>query len=78
MDKQTNLHECVARHTRDVLRLFPPKAREYNALSPVELDKIEDFVTEYFKDVRAILSDMAAECIEIEKKIQKTIDNCNK
>lgn len=71
MDKQTNLHECVARHTRDILRLFPQKARKYNALSPVELDKIEDFATEYFKDVRAILLKMAVECIEIEKTNSK-------
>lgn len=78
MNKQTNLHECVARHTRDILRLFPQKARKYNKLSPVELDKIEDFATEYFEDVRDILLEMAAECIEIGKKFQKVIDNCNK
>lgn len=78
MDKQTTLHECVARYTRDILILFPQKAREWNEISFVELDKIEDFATECFKDVRAILSEMAAECIEIEKKFQKTIDNCNK
>ena len=78
MDKQTNLHECVARHTRDILRLFPQKARKYNALSPLELDKVKDFAIEYFENVRDILLEMAAECIEIGKKIQKSIDNCNK
>lgn len=78
MDKQTNLHECVARHARDILRLFPQKARKYNAIFPVELDKIEDFAIEYFEDVRDILLEMAAECIAIGKKFQKNIDNCNK
>lgn len=78
MDKQTNLHECVARYTHDILRLFPQKARKYTAFSPVELDKIKDFAIEYFEDVRDILLEMAAECIEIKKKFQKTIDNCNK
>lgn len=79
MDKQKSLHECIARHTYDVLQLFPQKVRKYNAISPFELDKVEDLATEYFKDVRAILSAMAAECIEIEKKIfKKTIDNCKK
>lgn len=78
MDKQTNMHECVARHTRDVLRLFPQKARKWNAISADEEDKIRDFAIEYFEDVRDILLEMAAECIEIEKKFQKTIDNCNK
>ena len=28
MDKQTNLHECVARHTREVLQLFPQKGAD--------------------------------------------------
>lgn len=78
MDKQTNLHECVARHTRDVLQLFPQKARKWNAISIDEPDKLSDFVIEYFEDVRDILLEMAAECIEIEKKFKKTIDNCNK
>lgn len=71
MDKQTSLHKCVARHTKDVLRLFPQKARRYNAISVDELDKVEDFATEYFEDVRDILLEMAAECIEIERKFQK-------
>ena len=71
MNKQTNLHEIVARHTRDVLQLFPQKAQKWNAISVDELDKVADFTIEYFKDVRAILSEMAEECIEIEKKFQK-------
>ena len=69
MDKQTNLHECVARHTRDILMLFPQKALKYNEISPVKLDKINDFVIEYYEDVSVILLEMAAECIEIGKKI---------
>ena len=64
MNKQTNLREIVARHTRDVLQLFPQKARKWNAISVDELYKVADFTIEYFKDVRE-------ECIEIEKKFQK-------
>ena len=78
MDKQTNLHECVARHTRDVLKLFPQKVRIWDAIPVGEMGRIEDFAIEYFEDVRDILLEMAAECIEIEKKFQKAIDNCNK
>ena len=78
MSKPANLHECIARYTRDVLQLFPQKARKWNAISVDELDKVEDFANEYFEDVRDILLEMAAERIEIERKFQNTIDNCNK
>ena len=78
MDKQTNLHECVARHTREVLQLFPQKVMVWDAIPVDEMDRIENFAIEYFEDVRDILLEMAVECIEIEKKFQKNIDNCNK
>ena len=78
MDKQTNLHECVARHTREVLQLFPQKVWIWNAIPVEEMDRTENFAIEYFKDVHDILLEMAVECIEIEKKFQKTVDNCNK
>lgn len=71
MDKQTNLHECVARHTREVLHLFPQKVQIWDAIPVYEMDRIENFAIEYFEDVRDILLEMAAECIEIEKKFQK-------
>lgn len=71
MNKQTNLHECVARHAREILNLFPQKVCTWYAISFDEIDRIEDFANEYFEDVRDILLEMAVECIEIEKKFQK-------
>lgn len=71
MNKQAILHECVARHARDILNLFPKKVLTWYAIPFDEIDRIQDFANEYFEDVSDILLEMAVECIEIEKKFQK-------
>lgn len=73
MDKQTNLRKCIARHTLEVLELFPKKARTWYAIPANDSDRISDFMNEYGRDVDEILVDMAVECIEIEKSFKKVL-----